>query len=71
MADDFTIAVALEGQLRLDDQPALQEAVALARRQPGARLLLLACRPEGLRLRGSQQRRLEAEAAPADAQGAQ
>ena len=62
MADDFTIAVALEGQLRLDDQPALQEAVALARRQPGARLLLLACRPEGLRLRGAQQRRLEAEA---------
>ena len=62
MADDFTIAVALEGQLRLDDQPALHEAVALARRQPGARLLLLACRPEGLRLRGPQQRRLEAEA---------
>jgi hypothetical protein len=31
MAGEFTIAVALEGQLRLDDQPAFHAAVALAR----------------------------------------
>ncbi len=57
-----TIAVCLEGQLRLDDQPALHEAVALARRQPGSRLVVLASRPEGQRLRGPHQRRIEAQA---------
>ena len=62
MAADVTIALALEGQLRLDDQPALHQAVALARRHPGARLLVLACRPEGQRLRGAHQRRLESQA---------
>ncbi|MCP9837239.1 deoxyribodipyrimidine photo-lyase [Cyanobium sp. N.Huapi 1H5] len=61
MAGDPTIALALEGQLRLDDQPALHRAVALAR-QRGARLLVLACRPEGQRLRGPHQRRLEGQA---------
>ncbi|MCT0206456.1 FAD-binding domain-containing protein [Synechococcus sp. CS-1332] len=61
MAAAVTIALALEGQLRLDDQPALHQAVALAR-QSGARLLVLACRPEGQRLRGPHQRRLEAQA---------
>jgi hypothetical protein len=30
MAGEFTVAVALEGQLRLDDQPAFHAAVALA-----------------------------------------
>ena len=58
----FTIAFCLEGQLRLDDQPALHEAVALARRQPGSRLVVLATRPEGQRLRGPHQRRIEAQA---------
>ncbi len=61
MAAAVTIALALEGQLRLDDQPALHQAVALAR-QRGARLLVLACRPEGQRLRGPHQRGLEAQA---------
>ncbi len=61
MAAAGTIALALEGQLRLDDQPALHRAVALARER-GARLLVLACRPEGQRLRGPHQRRLEAQA---------
>lgn len=61
MAAAVTIALALEGQLRLDDQPALHQAVALAR-QSGARLLVLACRPEAQRLRGPHQRRLEAQA---------
>lgn len=61
MATAVTIALALEGQLRLDDQPALHQAVALAR-QSGARLLVLACRPEAQRLRGPNQRRLEAQA---------
>ncbi|MCP9931655.1 hypothetical protein KBY82_12780 [Cyanobium sp. AMD-g] len=61
MAAAVTIALALEGQLRLDDQPALHRAVALAR-QRGARLLVLACRPQGQRLRGPHQRRLEAQA---------
>jgi len=58
----FTIVVALEGQLRLDDQPCFHEAVALARRQPGSRLLVLASRPEGQRLRGPHQRRIAAQA---------
>ncbi len=57
-----TIAVSLEGQLRLDDQPAFHAAVALARRQGGGQLIVLACRPEGQRLRGPHQRRLEAGA---------
>jgi deoxyribodipyrimidine photo-lyase len=61
MAAAVTIALALEGQLRLDDQPALHQAVALARHH-GARLLVLACRPQGQRLRGPHQRRLEAQA---------
>ena len=61
-AAGFSIAFCLEGQLRLDDQPALHEAVALARRQPGSRLLVLATRPEGQRLRGPHQRRIEAQA---------
>lgn len=61
MAAAVTIALALEGQMRLDDQPALHRAVALAR-QRGARLLVLACRPQGQRLRGPHQRRLEAQA---------
>ncbi len=61
MASASTIAVALEGQLRLDDQPAFDAAVALAR-QGGGRLIVLACRPEGQRLRGPHQRRLAAQA---------
>ncbi len=61
MAAAVTIALALEGQLRLDDQPALHQALALAR-QSGARLLVLACRPQSRRLRGPHQRRLEAQA---------
>ncbi|MCS5698118.1 hypothetical protein NZK32_03570 [Cyanobium sp. FGCU-52] len=62
MAGDGTIVLALEGQLRLDDQPALHQAVELTRRTPGGRLLVLAGRPEGQRLRGPHQRRLEAQA---------
>jgi deoxyribodipyrimidine photo-lyase len=62
MAGDGTIVLALEGQLRLDDQPALHKAVELTRRTPGGRLLVLAGRPEGQRLRGPHQRRLEAQA---------
>jgi deoxyribodipyrimidine photo-lyase len=62
MAAGFTIALALEGQLRLDDQPAFHEAVALARLHRGGRLIVLACRPDQQRLRGPHQRRLEAEA---------
>jgi len=58
---ETTIAVALEGQLRLDDQPAFHEAAALAR-QHGGRLIVLACRREAQRLRGPHQRRLEREA---------
>lgn len=61
MAGGPTIALALEGQLRLDDQPALHRALALAR-QRGGRLLVLACRPQAQRLRGPHQRRLEAQA---------
>jgi deoxyribodipyrimidine photo-lyase len=62
MAGDVTIALALEGQLRLDDQPVLHQAVALARRHRSGRLLVLACRPETQRLQGAHQRRLEAQA---------
>jgi len=61
-AAGFSIAFCLEGQLRLDDQPALHEAVALARRQPSSRLVVLATRPEGQRLHGPHQRRIEAQA---------
>lgn len=68
MDETFPIALALEGQLRLDDQPALHQAVALARRRGQdhglgqAKLLVLACRPPDQRLRGPHQRRLEAQA---------
>jgi deoxyribodipyrimidine photo-lyase len=68
MSEPFVVALALEGQLRLDDQPALHQAVALARRQGQdndlgqAKLLVLACRPPDQRLRGPHQRRLEAQA---------
>jgi len=61
MAGNNTIAVALEGQLRLDDQPAFHQAAALAR-QRGGRLIVLACRPPSQRLRGPHQRRLAAQA---------
>ena len=68
MAEAFVVALALEGQLRLDDQPALHRAVALARRlgpEQGlgqGQLIVLACRPPDQRLRGPHQRRLEAQA---------
>jgi deoxyribodipyrimidine photo-lyase len=66
MIDPFVVALALEGQPRLDDQPALHQAVALARRQGSgqgqAKLLVLACRPQGQHLRGPHQRRLAAQA---------
>ena len=66
MAETFAVALALEGQLRLDDQPALHQAVALARQQESkqgqAKLLVLACRPLDQRLRGPHQRRMAAQA---------
>jgi deoxyribodipyrimidine photo-lyase len=66
MSEPFVVALALEGQLRLDDQPALHQAVALARQQGSsqgrAKLLVLACRPQGQHLRGPHQRRLVAQA---------
>jgi len=66
MGETFVVALALEGQLRLDDQPALHEAVALARHQGSdqgqGKLIVLACRPPDQRLRGPHQRRLEAQA---------
>jgi deoxyribodipyrimidine photo-lyase len=74
MSEPFVVALALEGQLRLDDQPALHQAVDLARQrgqdqdqdhgqsQSQAKLLVLACRPQGQRLRGPHQRRLAAQA---------
>jgi deoxyribodipyrimidine photo-lyase len=78
MSEPFVVALALEGQLRLDDQPALHQAVALARQrgqdqgqdhgqaqaqaQAQAKLIVLACRPPDQRLRGPHQRRLEAQA---------
>jgi len=68
MGETFVVALALEGQLRLDDQPALHRAVALARRQGQdhghgqGKLIVLACRPQEQRLRGPHQRRLEAQA---------
>jgi deoxyribodipyrimidine photo-lyase len=62
MPGGCTIVLALEGQLRLDDQPAFHEAVALAQRQGGGQLVVLASRPVDQRLRGPHQRRLEAQA---------
>lgn len=64
MGETFVVALALEGQLRLDDQPALHRAVALARNQGPhqGKLIVLACRPQDHRLRGPHQRRLEAQA---------
>ena len=70
MSEPFVVALALEGQLRLDDQPALHQAVALARQrgqdqgqaQAQAKLIVLACRPPGQHLRGPHQRRLAAQA---------
>ncbi|NDC14896.1 MAG: hypothetical protein EBZ76_06890 [Synechococcaceae bacterium WB9_2_170] len=58
----FTVVVSLEGQFRLDDQPVLHRAAALARGHHGGQLVLLAARPEAQRLRGPHQRRLEAQA---------
>ena len=74
MSEPFVVALALEGQLRLDDQPALHRAVALARQQGSGqghgqsqsqsqgKLIVLACRPQGQHLRGPHQRRLAAQA---------
>ena len=74
MSEPFVVALALEGQLRLDDQPALHQAVALASQrgqdqgqgqgqaQAQAKLIVLACRPQGQHLRGPHQRRLAAQA---------
>jgi deoxyribodipyrimidine photo-lyase len=78
MSEPFVVALALEGQLRLDDQPALPRAVALARQQGSGqghgqsqsqsqsqsqgKLIVLACRPQGQHLRGPHQRRLAAQA---------
>jgi deoxyribodipyrimidine photo-lyase len=74
MSEPFVVALALEGQLRLDDQPALHRAVALARQrgqdqgqghgqsQSQGKLIVLACRPPDQHLRGPHQRRLEAQA---------
>jgi deoxyribodipyrimidine photo-lyase len=72
MSEPFVVALALEGQLRLDDQPALHQAVALARQrgqdqgqdhgQSQGILIVLACRPQGQHLRGPHQRRIEAQA---------
>jgi deoxyribodipyrimidine photo-lyase len=66
MGEPFVVALALEGQLRLDDQPALHQAVALARQQGSkqgqAKLIVLACRPPDQRLRGPHQRRMAAQA---------
>jgi deoxyribodipyrimidine photo-lyase len=78
MSEPFVVALALEGQLRLDDQPALHRAVAVARQlgsgqghgqsqsqsqsQSQGKLIVLACRPQGQHLRGPHQRRLAAQA---------
>jgi deoxyribodipyrimidine photo-lyase len=74
MSEPFVVALALEGQLRLDDQPALHRAVGLARQQGSGqghgqsqsqsqgKLIVLACRPQGQHLRGPHQRRLAAQA---------
>jgi deoxyribodipyrimidine photo-lyase len=78
MSEPFVVALALEAQLRLDDQPALHQAVALARQrgqdqgqgqdhgqsqsQSQGKLIVLACRPQGQHLRGPHQRGLAAQA---------
>jgi len=62
MLGGFTVVVALEGQWRLHDQPVLHQALALVRRHQGGRLLVLAARAEGQRLRGPHQRKLDDEA---------
>ena len=62
MLGGFTVVVALEGQWRLHDQPVLHQALALVRRHQGGRLLLLAARAEGQRLRGPHQRKLDHDA---------
>ena len=62
MLGRFTVVVALEGQWRLHDQPVLHQALALVRRHQGGRLLVLAARAEGQRLRGPHQRKLDDEA---------
>ncbi len=62
MLSGFTVVVALEGQWRLHDQPVLHQALALVRRHQGGRLVLLATRAEGQRLRGPHQRKLDHDA---------
>ncbi len=62
MLGGFTVVVALEGQWRLHDQPVLHQALALVRRHQGGRLLVLAARAEGQRLRGPHQRKLDDDA---------
>ena len=62
MLGGFTVVVALEGQWRLHDQPVLHQARALLRRHQGGRLVLLATRAEGQRLRGPHQRKLDHDA---------
>ena len=62
MLGGFTVVVALEGQWRLHDQPVLHQALALVRRHQGGRLLLLAARAEGQRLRGPHQRKIDHDA---------
>ena len=62
MLGRFTVVVALEGQWRLHDQPVLHQTLALVRRHQGGRLLVLAARAEGQRLRGPHQRKLDDEA---------
>jgi deoxyribodipyrimidine photo-lyase len=62
MLGGFTVVVALEGQWRLHDQPVLHQAMDLVRCHQGGRLVLLATRAEGQRLRGPHQRKLNHDA---------
>jgi len=62
MLDGFTVLVALEGQWRLHDQPVLHQAMDLVRGHQRGRLVLLAARAEGQRLRGPHQRKLDHDA---------
>ena len=62
MLSGFTVVVALEGQWRLHDQPVLHRAMALVRRHQGGRLVLLATRAEGQRLKGPHRRKLDHDA---------
>ena len=62
MLSGFTVLLALEGQWRLHDQPVLHQALALVGRHQGGRLVLLAARTEGQRLRGPHQRKLDHDA---------